>query len=235
MEIGVTGQAIIAFGAILAAVIAGSFSFLNLITSKEQKVSEFRQNWIDALRNSISEYISSLSYISILYKHYSEKKEENKDKFEMAKGIEEIYAKVNKSYNDIIFRVNDKETDEKGKLLNDAFLAALKTTREHYNKAKYMESFKSCDAVRDATKPLLKYEWERVKNGEPAYKRAKKISAMVLVFGLAIAALDFGYVFYQSASQNKVETEKSQTVLPENRTLNKQLNPDAPKNGAPVS
>ena len=130
---------------------------------------------------------------------------------------------------------NDKETDEKGKILNDSFLAALKTTREHYNKANYMESFKSCDAVRDATKPLLKYEWERVKNGEPAYKRAKKISAIVLVSGLVIAALDFGYVLYQSTSQNKVETEESQPVLPENKTPNKQLNPDAPKSGAPVS
>ena len=228
MEIGVTGHAIIAFGAILAAVIAGSFSFLNLITSKEQKVSEFRQNWIDALRSSISEYISSLSYISILYKHYSEKQEENKDKFEMAKGIEEIYAKVNKSYNDIIFRVNDKETDEKGKDLNDAFLAALKTTSEHFSKAKYMESFKSCDAVRDATKPLLKYEWERVKNGEPAYKNAKRISAIVLVTGLFIAILDFGYVIHQGRNIIGVDTEETPPALQEKKTSNIQLNKDAP-------
>lgn len=247
MEIGVTGHAIIAFGAILAAVIAGSFSFLNLITSKEQKVSEFRQNWIDALRNSISEYISSLSYISILYKHYYEKEEENKDKFEMTKGIEEIYAKVNKSYNDIIFRVNDKEEDEEGKILNDAFLKALETTRVYYNKANYIESFKSCDAVREATKPLLKYEWKRVKKGEPAYKKAKKVSAFVLVCGLVVAILDFGYVIYQSQNSQPVPTKQEApvkkdqitpnvppTVNEEKETPNKQLKQDAQKIGAPV-
>lgn len=200
MGIGVTGYAIIAFGAILAAVIAGSFSYLNLIVSKEQKVSEFRQAWIDSLRDSISEYLSSISYISILYKHYYEKKDVNRDKFEMTKGVEEIYAKVNKSYNDIIFRVNDNETDKEGKEINDIFLLALNTTRDFYNNAYYVEAFKSCASVRDATKPLLKYEWKRVKNGEPAYKNAKRISALVLATGLVIAALVFGYVVYESSN-----------------------------------
>jgi len=222
MGIGITGYAIIALGAILAAVIAGAFSFLNLITSKEQKVSEFRQNWIDTLRNSISEYISSLSYISILYKRYNEKDDDNKDHFEMTKGIEDIYAKVNKSYNDIIFRVNDKETDEKGKQLNNAFLCALEATRNHYNKTNYFEAFKSCYTVREATKPLLKYEWDRVKNGEPAYKKAKRISIVVLIVGLMIAVLDFSYVIYQSDSSvisSKIQHQATQ----DRKTISRKL------------
>ena len=43
---GIPDQAI---GAIAAALIAGLISLLGLIISKEQKVSDFRQAWIDAL------------------------------------------------------------------------------------------------------------------------------------------------------------------------------------------
>ena len=38
----IPSSALIAFGAIIAALIAGSFSFLNLIISKEQKISDLR-------------------------------------------------------------------------------------------------------------------------------------------------------------------------------------------------
>jgi hypothetical protein len=36
--------------AIVVAIIAGAFSFLGLVLSKEQKISELREAWIDGLR-----------------------------------------------------------------------------------------------------------------------------------------------------------------------------------------
>lgn len=39
----------ISIGAVGAAIIAGFFSIVSLIIGKEQKTSEFRQAWIDAL------------------------------------------------------------------------------------------------------------------------------------------------------------------------------------------
>jgi hypothetical protein len=48
---GIPDQAV---GAVIAAIIAGSIALLGLIISKEQKVSEFRQQWIDALRQDIA-------------------------------------------------------------------------------------------------------------------------------------------------------------------------------------
>jgi len=46
-----------AVGAIVAALIAGVVALLGLIISKEAKVSEFRQQWIDALRSGIAAVI----------------------------------------------------------------------------------------------------------------------------------------------------------------------------------
>ena len=94
---------------------------------------------------------TSLTYLSTLYKHYLARTEEKRDKFEMARDVEEIYAKVNESYNDIIFRINDSEEKEEGRVLNDAFLSALYKTREHYTKNELAEARSACEPLREAS------------------------------------------------------------------------------------
>lgn len=187
MDASINGPVLAAAAAITVAVIAGSFSFLNLITSKEQKVSEFRQQWIDSLRSSMAEYLSAFSYLSILYKHFSEQSEKDKNRFEMAEKVEDTYARVNRSYNDIVFRINPTEDNAEGQSFNKAFLDALEKTRQHYNQSEYKEAFSACDAVREAGKPLLKHEWKRVKRGEPSYIKAKRAALAVLGAGLIAA------------------------------------------------
>ena len=209
MEDIVGKNAIIVFGAMFAALVAGFFAFMNLIVSKEQKVSEFRQDWINSLRNSVSCYISSLTYLSSLYKHYSKKPKEEKDSFEMTKGVEKVYAKVNESYNDIIFRINENEKNREGKELNKAFLEALKNTREHYNKNDFSSARAACDPLRDATKPLLKFEWKRVKNGEPNYRYSKYFSIFVLGIGIFIATAN-AFFIWDFNSGNKPEQKLEQ-------------------------
>lgn len=183
MEEALGKNALVLLGAMFAALVAGFFSFMNLVATKESKVSEFRQQWIDALRCSISCYISSLAYLSVLYKHHGERGNEKKDKFEMARDVEDVYAKVNKSYNDIIFRINHSEKPGEGKKLNEAFLAELKKTRKLYNSSNFSGAMKACDPLRDVTRPLLKYEWERVRAGELNYRLSKYFAAFVLLAG----------------------------------------------------
>jgi hypothetical protein len=172
------GKAIVLLGAMFAALVAGYFAFTTLVASKENKISEFRQDWINALRDSIACYISSLTYLSALYIHYSSRPEEKRDKFEMARDVEGIYAKVNESYNDIIFRINDREKRKKGKGLNDTFLSALYKTREHYHKNELAEARSACEPLREASKPLLKHEWKRVKAGEWNYRISKYFAVL---------------------------------------------------------
>jgi hypothetical protein len=45
-------------GPIIAATVAGAVSLVSLIISKENKTSEFRQLWIDALRSELSKYVA---------------------------------------------------------------------------------------------------------------------------------------------------------------------------------
>lgn len=216
-------NAIILLGAMFAALVAGFFAFMNLIASKENKVSEFRQDWINSLRDSISCYISSLTYLSTLYKHHSEQTGNKKDKFEIARDVEEIYSKVNVSYNDIIFRINDEEKDENEKIINDAFLTALHKTREHYNNNEFSEARAACDPLREASKPLLKYEWKRVKSGELNYRISKYFSIFALTVGVVSASANAYMIWDTNSKPDQVTHPK---VEP-----NKALQP-TPKSGA---
>lgn len=193
-------KTIVLLGAMFAALVAGFFAFTNLVASKENKISEFRQDWINSLRESISCYISSLTYLSTLYIHYSARPTESRDSFEMARDVEQIYAKVNESYNDIIFRINDSEKREKGKHLNNAFLSALKKTREHYLKNELDEARSACELLRKASKPLLKHEWKRVKAGELNYRISKYFAIVVLAVGLAAALMNASYIWSKKSS-----------------------------------
>lgn len=51
-----TPSVYVPIGAVVAACIAASISFLTLVISKEQKISEFRQAWIDDLRSELAEF-----------------------------------------------------------------------------------------------------------------------------------------------------------------------------------
>ena len=54
----------ISVGAVGAAIIAGLVSLFGLIIGKEQKVSEFRQAWIDDLRKCLVAYLVNINAIS---------------------------------------------------------------------------------------------------------------------------------------------------------------------------
>ncbi len=207
-------NAVILLGAMFAALVAGFFAFMNLVALKENKVSEFRQDWINSLRDSISCYISSLTYLSTLYMHHGEKNVDKKDKFDMARDIEEIYLKVNESYNDIVFRINENEKSKKGKRVNNEFLTALRKTREHHNKSQFTEARIACHDLRDKAKPLLKFEWKRVKNGELNYRISKYFSILVLLIGVISASLN-AYLIWD-ANLKAVETPLSDKDLDEN-------------------
>jgi hypothetical protein len=223
MESSILGPATIAFGAIIAALIAGCFSYINLINAKEQKISEFRQAWIDALRTSVSKYVSSLSYLSVLYKHYSDGEKKDKSKFEMAKGVNEVYENVNSAYNDIVFRVNNAESEPDFESINKAFLECLNASRNLYNKGEYNEAIKACDGVREATKPLLKNEWNRVKMGEPAYTKAKTIAVRILYSGMLLAIVDFTFITYTTFNSESHKSITSSCTVDTQIDKHKQL------------
>jgi len=101
---------------IIAALIAGAVSLVAITLSKEQKISEFRQAWIDALRADLASFLSSARAFARAMDarnvHGVESKDPGKTLFTLEK-VGEIRATAAESYYRIKLRLNPGEADHK--------------------------------------------------------------------------------------------------------------------------
>lgn len=201
-------QVLIPVGVILAALIGGFFSLISLIISKEQKTSEFRQQWIDSLRQEISDHIAASITLSAMRQFQSVTDEE------FLKVASEEQQRVASTFTSIKLRVNPEESDEKIKKLNDAFLEKLEECRRLYNNSQWEDARKCCNALTDSAIPMLKAEWERVKRGERVYVWARR--SALWISGLAlVAAIAAAVVLWPSVQEEKRSVPESEQVQPD--------------------
>ena len=163
----------VAFGAIAAALIAGIVSLLGLIVSKEQKISDFRQAWIDRLRSEIALLITHGNAIhGSLSVGWANAADAWKD-------VRVDYVGINEAAGKIRLRLNPKEP---------ASLKVLQTITEIEEILK--PSLEPPDYVRlnatekrlvDEANAVLKSEWKRVRKGESSYRFSKYTALTVVV------------------------------------------------------
>jgi hypothetical protein len=216
-------QLFVTIGAITAALIAGAFSFFSLVSSKETKVSEFRQAWIDSLRNDIAVYVARLQTIYPIVVLSSKIGAHNND---MKMKIMDIHAEAKVAYNSIQLRINREEKDPKAKKINEDFISALDDANNSFENAKYdvLEKLLT-DVVKKAT-PLLKMEWSRVRDGEPGYINAKRFALFISV-GALISAACVTYALLSLSNKNSAPVlNESHLTGGASNTL---LTDDAPK------
>tara|TARA_R110002126_G_C10464877_1_gene500614 strand:+ start:201 stop:788 length:588 start_codon:yes stop_codon:yes gene_type:complete len=171
-------QAIIPIGVILAAFIGGFFTLISLIISKEQKTSEFRQEWIDDLRQEISDHIAALTMLSAMRQYQTVSDED------FLKSVSEEQQRVTTTFTAIKLRINPSESNNNLKQLNNNFLTKLEYCRSLYNDSDWEGARRCCNELTDAAVPMLKAEWERVKQGENTYILTKRIAIGITVLAL---------------------------------------------------
>lgn len=190
----------VAVGAITAALIAGIVSLLGLIVSKEQKISDFRQAWIDGLRSEIALLITHANAIhgslSVGWTNIAD----------AWKDIRVDYVGINEAAGRIRLRLNPKEP---------ASLEILKTIEELENILK--PSLQAPDYVKlnvvekrlvKETNYVLKSEWRRVKRGEYVYQIAKYAALSVVVIAIIIS------VFFIFRAANVIGSQIPMPVPP---------------------
>ncbi|MBD3821224.1 MAG: hypothetical protein IE914_03025 [Thiotrichales bacterium] len=172
----------LAIGAITAALITAAISLLGLIISKEQKVSEFRQAWIDALRTELSSVIShanalcdvrSLTNLTLMEK--------------WALGRENL-TKINTDVSSIRLRLNKDEPEAQAILKSLDALESAFSSREDIDITPRIHEIES-DLI-EKSQIFLSKEWSRVKNGEPIYNFSK-YAALVIIIVLLILGVYF--------------------------------------------
>ena len=167
----------IAVGAIAAALIAGLISLLGLVISKEQKVSEFRQAWIDALRSDVASLISHVNAIhGAIQAGFG-------GPGQMWQHAREDFLGANSATANIRLRLNPSEEQCKEVL-------RLVSELERELAVGSMPDHARLDAMEHelvaSARVLLKAEWMRVRKGELVYRVAKAVAAFAMLAGVVL-------------------------------------------------
>ncbi|WP_330210094.1 hypothetical protein [Pseudomonas sp. AM4(2022)] len=160
-------------GAVVVAVIAGAISLSVAILTKDQKTSEFRQSWIDSLRNDVSK-LAGIMYAMLSFADSVKAKGES-HAYEFLVSSKDSFVDMVNLITRIRLRLNVKE--------HARLLAVLDTMSQGEGLSK-KQTESLIEGVVAETQLVLKTEWQRVKRGEKSFQILKWSSAFVLLAGV---------------------------------------------------
>lgn len=162
------------------ALLAATLAYLGLVLTKEQKVSDFRQAWIDALRKDLSSFYSNVTQFKLSYELY--------DKslafwlLNFMRDNSEVYSHALSLGQQIKFRLNPNDEEGLIELINSILEILKDPTRQ--NIVQLDDLLLQLDV---AGHNVFKNEWERVKTGAPWFYRSKW--AAIVIFVLIVLSL----------------------------------------------
>lgn len=164
-----------AVGSVIAAAIAGAIALVSLVISKENKLSDFRQSWIDSLRVEVADLLSNILMIKKLVED-EESDVEKKDLFQ-------ALQIADRSLMLIRLRLNENEPDSMRLLETIDKIENLSNGSSFpYEVVQKLER-----ELISHSKQVLKTEWERVKSGEPIFKILKfSVPIFVITFAISV-------------------------------------------------
>lgn len=184
-------KAWITIGVIIAALIAALVSFVNLILNKDQKITEFRQQWIDRVRADIAAFLSMATQLPVSgrYIGYIESKS---DQVGAANKAIDVLTTIGKNkeelYSRILLSLNPDEHSELIRLIDRVSLDG-----SFSSDTPSIELKKTIELVRNEGQKVFKNEWGTVKEGEKSYKNMKK--ALITIFIVAPIIIVLIYFF----------------------------------------
>ncbi|QVM94146.1 hypothetical protein JYG36_13520 [Pseudomonas sp. SORT22] len=170
-------------GPVVAALIAALITFVVTVLAKENKTSEFRQAWIESMRNDVSELLGEYNILEgvfdVTIDFSLEEAEVQNQVNEFWKSHQKEYAKIDLLCNRIVLRLNPKE--------HAALIEKLSKLESSIGDGHKKSAEMSRELVRDFAL-LFKMEWNRVKEGETVFRRMKYGAFLVFTVGGAILA-----------------------------------------------
>ena len=165
-----------AIATIAAALTAGGVAYLASILSKEQKTSEFRQAWIDSLREDVSKYIGIADTLFAVMRAMAVEGKSTQEFLGYLIKSDSALIELTGLYYRVRLRLNRNEHLE--------LLSALDALHKLFT-ANHVDVASNTDLliskIDEACHRVLKHEWERVKRGEKAFYLSKYISLAILL------------------------------------------------------
>jgi hypothetical protein len=183
---------IVAMATVTASLIAATIAFVNLTLTKELKTSEFRQAWINSLREDLSTFFACARAFARATEeqHFFDKSESEKNSFKISSDkVSDMRYQVAEVYSRITLKLNYKEPEHE-ELLRLMNVVINKQNESLKSKSDSTETVKAIEIATKYSRPLIKTEWDRVKNGEPAYKYTRN-GAIIGIIVLCLAVICF--------------------------------------------
>ena len=177
----IPATAYIAIGAVIAALITGFWSFINLIISKDQKVSEFRQAWIDGLRAESSDYVGLVSSLAASWAVNSKRDDVHNIGSEFVSENIDRIREIDANGTRIKLRLNPNEHNNEILLLKD-----IEEMISNPDELALRTLTDTLDKFTCSIQNILKSEWERVKRGEESFNNAKRLSYYIVALSFTI-------------------------------------------------
>ncbi|WP_143029175.1 hypothetical protein [Rhodoferax sp. OV413] len=162
-----------AVGAVAAALIGGVIAFLGLVIAKENKISEFRQAWIDGLRAELADFLAYAELVA------GARTAKFGSPIDLYKEAHPHFAGYKTAGSSIRLRLNSEEA------LCQSILKAMDQLDDALGKSPMdMSECQTCEnEIIEASKLFLKQEWGKVRLGEPIFRATKRF-ALAFMFAL---------------------------------------------------
>lgn len=225
------GTVFIMVGAVVAALVTGLFNLTNLIVSKEDKVSDSRQKWLDSLREESSKLLAVVDTLVRLVEPRVQGKPGGLTVDEIAQ-LRKDHVERYRDLNEMRFRVLLRLNPDEHKTLT-ANLSQL--ANAFYGSCNNIDEIRRLQsAVVEDTQRTLKETWERVKQGEKTFRRMRK--ALVVVVLMLAGVLVLAPVVFPELRRLSFESHHGagvQSPATPNATAQKSIS-SAPSASAPV-
>lgn len=173
---------------VVGALIAAAISFVSLTLNKEQKISEFRQAWIDGLRDDLATFFTAVRAFARTTQEYETVKRDGKERGPHAftdDAVSDLRKNVAETRYRIQLRLNTNETNHR-ELLRLMKFAVEKQQHAISGQADTNEVMAAVEAAAEFAPQVLKSEWERVKHGELPFRVVRNwIAPIVVLLGIA--------------------------------------------------
>lgn len=179
-----------ALATLVAAFLVFLYSFVNMLVSKDQKTTEFRQAWIDSLREEVAILVAKFGYLTTQAERLRTDHDHSGGKKEYLEKYGPDISEMASCFHKIQLRIKFNAKDK-----NELALSSKLIEIEAYAQYEDMnseETAKKSDELIGIAQKLLKKEWERVKRGERSFYLSKIIFVGAIMLSVLIMVLLLG-------------------------------------------
>ncbi|WP_336998810.1 hypothetical protein [Pantoea agglomerans] len=212
-------------GSLSIALISCLSAYVSAVYNKENKISEFRQEWANELRDESAKLISKLSHLSVVSGAFMAKNDSKlafseivEDKYKHMLMIVELKSEIKELASKIRIRLNPEKIKVKGSIENvvsnkmreiDSLINSFALAHEQNGKENIDAEIHNLE---NKLGELIKENWEVVKSGEPAYVIAKRITlwaSIIMFIFIVLTTIIISISLFKSKGLSSVENSKS--------------------------